>query len=172
MLFIELCDKGLNGFLICTLEHDALALCFGAEGSVYIGGRTLEPDLFGINGNIVKAPNLNGLVICFENSLGSHITRRVKFFDCRKKNGHLCFDNGIAVLKLTLNDNLIAFDIELLNVGDLRDVQLFRNLGTDLCGVAVDCLPAAVSEPPNSLPLMRIASSAPIASASRIATSA
>ena len=54
MLFIELCDKGLNGFLICTLEHDALALCFGAEGSVYVGGRTLSPIFSASTGTSLK----------------------------------------------------------------------------------------------------------------------
>src|SRR5699024_11717488 len=39
--------------------------------------------------------------------------------------------------------SLLALNLDISRVRNLRDAQLFSNLRTNLCGIAVDCLTAA-----------------------------
>ena len=46
----------------------------------------------------------------------------------------------ISVIILSLNDNLVSFNLEILCIGDDRKLEVLSDLGTNLCGIAVDCL--------------------------------
>ena len=48
----------------------------------------------------------------------------------------------ISVVILALYDYLVAFDLDILGIGDHRDLQMLRDLGANLRGIAVDSLTA------------------------------
>ena len=46
----------------------------------------------------------------------------------------------ISIVILTLNDNAVAFNLDILCVGDQRKVKMLSDLRTYLSGVTVDSL--------------------------------
>ena len=52
----------------------------------------------------------------------------------------------ISVIILSLNDNLVSFNLEILCIGDDRKLEVLSDLGTNLCGISVDCLTSGDDE--------------------------
>ena len=46
----------------------------------------------------------------------------------------------ISVIILSLNDNLVAFNLKILCIGDDRKLEMLSNLRSNLCGITIDCL--------------------------------
>ena len=143
MFLVKTVKQILNRHSICSVEHHSVSLRIGAEGVPDIRRRTLYANLLGINRDIIEAPHLNFLFISIKNAGRSHIPRSIQLLYCSNQNGQLCFDNGISFFEFSPCSNLIAGDGQLFNIGDLRNIELFCNLRPNLCGIAVNSLPAA-----------------------------
>ena len=92
---------------------------------------------------VLIAQSGQGLAVGRQDAADGHIAGLVELLDAGQQAGSLDLDGHVAVLQHTLDGDGVAVLLDVGSVGDLRQVQLLSDLGTDLSGIAVDGLTAA-----------------------------
>ena len=114
-----------------------------------IRGRSLQADGIQLNQGLVlqciKVQNgPQGLSVQHSKDAGhGHITGSIQLLDAGHQAGRLHLDGHITIFQHTLDSDFIAFLLDFCCISNLRQVQLFSNLGANLSGIAIDCLTAA-----------------------------
>ena len=84
-----------------------------------------------------------GLGISLESAAHGQITGLIQLLDAGDHTGGVHLDGHVAILQDALHGQGVAVLLDLAGIGDLGQMQLFSDLGTNLSGIAVDGLTAS-----------------------------